>query len=88
MASITFSVNEKGQYQICNKKEVSHKLGVFLGKMWNGCRSCQNYEHCTNYNFVSDKLERAGFGKRENDARFWRVYKKTHKHGFEIEKHN
>ena len=88
MASITFSVNETGQYQICNRKEVLHELRVFLGKMWNGCCSCQNSEHFTNYSFVSNKLERVGFGKGKITLVFSVCTKKRTRHGFEIEENN
>ena len=32
MASVTFSVNKKVVYQLCDNKEVLHEIGVFLEK--------------------------------------------------------
>ena len=37
MASITFGCDEKGEHQICDRKEILHEVGVFLSKMWNDC---------------------------------------------------
>ena len=47
MASVTFGVKKKGVYQLCDNKEVLHEISVFLGKIWNGCRSCRNCKICT-----------------------------------------
>ena len=63
MASITFGCDEKGEHQIYDRKEVFHKVGIFLGKMWNGFQSCGNCENCRNYFFVIKELEGVGFGK-------------------------
>ena len=87
MASITFGCDEKGEHQICDRKEVLHEVEVFLSKMWNNCQSCGNCKNCRNYSFVIKELEGVGFGKKD-EGRFWRVYKNTNKHGFEIVKHN
>ena len=38
MDSITFGCDEKGEHQICDRKEVLHEVGVFLSKMWNDCQ--------------------------------------------------
>ena len=85
MASVTFGVNRKGVYQLCDNKEVLHEIGVFLGKMWNSCRSCENCKICTDCSFVVEELGRVGFGKREDDN-FWRIYRDTNQHSFEMEK--
>ena len=85
MASVTFGVNKKGHYQLCNNEQVLHEIGVFLGKMWNSCRSCGNCKICTDYSFVFEELGRVGFGKREVDS-LWRIYRDTNQHYFEMEK--
>ena len=64
MASITFGCNEKSEHQICDRKEVLHEVGVFLGKMWNGYRNCGNCENYRNCSFVIKELDGVGFGKR------------------------
>ena len=67
MALVTFGVNKKSVYQLCDNKEVLNEIGVFLQKMWNGCRSCRNFKICTDCSFVVEELGRVGFGKREDD---------------------
>ena len=32
MASVTFGVNKKGHYQLCNNEQVLHEIGVFWEK--------------------------------------------------------
>ena len=85
MASNTYNINKKGQYQICNNKEVFHEIGVLLGKMWNGCHRCRNCKNCTNYNFLIEDLDIAGFVKI-GEKILWRVYRDTNQYDFEIEK--
>ena len=85
MASATFGVNKKGHYQLCNNEQVLHEIGVFFGKMWNGCRSRGNCKICTNYSFVAEELGRVAFGKREEDS-FWCIYREAKQHSFEMEK--
>ena len=85
MASVIFGVNKKGVYQLCDDKEVLHEIVVFLGKMWNGCRSCRNCKISTDYSFVVEELGRVGFGKREEDN-LWRIYRDANQHSFEMEK--
>ena len=46
MASITFSVEAKGRFEICDNKQVLHELGVLFLKMWNGCENGNRCEHC------------------------------------------
>ena len=85
MASVTFGVDKKGVYQLCDNKKVLHKIDAFFGKMWNGCRCCGNCKICTEYSFVVEELGRVGFGKREEDN-LWRIYRDTNQHSFEMEK--
>ena len=85
MASVTFGVNKKGVYQLCDNKDVLHEISVFPGKMWNGCRSCGNCKVWTDYSFAAEELGRVGFGKREEDN-LWRIYRDTNQHSFEMEK--
>ena len=89
MASNTYGINKTGQYQICDNKEVFHEIGVLLGKMWHGknveCHRCRNCKNCTNYNFLIEDLDRAGFVKISEKS-LWRVYRDTNQYGFEIEK--
>ena len=36
MASVAFSVDAKGTFQICDNTQVLNELGVLLSKTWNG----------------------------------------------------
>ena len=65
MASVIFGVNKKGVYQLCDDKEVLHEIVVFLGKMWNGCRSCRNCKICTDYSFLVEELGRSVLEKEK-----------------------
>ena len=85
MASVTFGVNKKGVYKLCDNKEVLQEIGVFLGKMRNDCHCCGNCKICTNYSLVVEELGRVGFGKREEDN-LWCIYRDTNQHSFEREK--
>lgn len=87
MASVAFSVDAKGTFQICDNTQVLNELGVLLSKIWNGCENCDSCEPCEKINFVVEDLKRTGFDKRTENS-LWSIYKETNQYGFEIKKYN
>lgn len=88
MASITFSADLKGIFQICNDKEVLHGIGLPLSSMWTGCGNCDGCNHMPKkFDFVIEELTRVGFDKRTENS-LWSIYKETNQYCFEIQKYN
>ena len=79
MASITFLIDNKGQYQICDRDEVLDEVGRFVGNMWNNCKRCERCSRCRSYFFVLQQMEGVDFEKASPEC-WWRIYKNTNKY--------
>lgn len=86
MASITFAIDTKGEYLICNRDEVLHEVGKFVGDMWSKSKKCENCSCCRGYYFVLDQLKGVNFGKSSREF-WWRIYQSTNEYNFETVKH-